>query len=114
MRAMGLGQRDDLMLVWWISNDGGATGRVELFQDAGTAINCPSLERAVGANRIAATRNPGVLFFDGSNEYPGGGDYYAEGQSIAEILASGAAPQNNVWLAQDLPVSAPASEGYKV
>lgn len=107
MRAMNMGERRDLRLVWWISEDGGASGRVELFRDAGQAINCPSLERRVGANRIAADRTPGVFYFDGTNAYPGGGDYYADGQSVADILASGAAPANNVWLAQDLTGGAP-------
>jgi hypothetical protein len=53
-------------------------------------------------------RTPGVLYFDGTNAYPGGGDYYADGQSVADILASGVAPANNVWLAQDLSCAAPS------
>ncbi|MBT5326611.1 MAG: hypothetical protein HOL51_10845, partial [Gemmatimonadetes bacterium] len=53
---------------------------------------------AVGVNAIAADRLPAVLYFDGSREYPGGGDYYEDGCSVAEILSSGGFRANNVIL----------------
>ena len=56
------------------------------------------VEKAVGVNAIAADRLPAVLYFDGSREYPGGGDYYEDGYSVAEILSSGGFRANNVIL----------------
>ena len=51
-----------------------------------------------GHNTIPADRLPAVLYFDGSREYPGGGDYYDDSHSVAEILAAGGFRTNNVIL----------------
>jgi hypothetical protein len=98
-RVMNLRERDDQRLVWVSSEDRGQSFSVREFLEPGAVCNCPSLERPVGANVIPADRTPGVLYFDGSNEYPGGGDYYASDSSVAEILAVGGFRANNVWLA---------------
>ena len=74
-----------------IAFDGGETFRVEPFLE-------PSVEKSVGTNAIPADRLPAVLYFDGSREYPGGGDYYDQNHTVAEILASGGYRTNNVIL----------------
>ncbi|MBT4496673.1 MAG: hypothetical protein HOC74_03070 [Gemmatimonadetes bacterium] len=81
-----------------IAFDGGETFRVEPFLEPGRAYNCPSVEKSVGINAIPADRLPAVLYFDGSREYPGGGDYYDQNHTVAEILASGGYRTNNVIL----------------
>ena len=91
-------ERSDERLVWLVSADGGESFEVRPFLEPGSAYNCPSLEKPVGANTIPADRMPGVIYFDGSRQYPGGGDYYDESITVAEILASGGFRCNNVWL----------------
>ena len=98
-RAMRMCERSDQRLVWLVSRDGGATFTVETFLTPGQACNCPSVEKSVGINTIPADRPPAVLYFDGSQEYPGGGDYYESGRSVGEILAAGGFRANNVLLA---------------
>ena len=98
-RAMRMCERSDQRLVWLVSRDGGATFTVETFLTPGQACNCPSGEKSVGINTIPADRPPAVLYFDGSQEYPGGGDYYESGRSVGEILAAGGFRANNVLLA---------------
>ena len=98
VRSMNLRERDDQRLAWLVSADGGQEWTVDSFLEPGEAYNCPSLERPVGDNSIPASRLPQVLYFDGTNEYPGGGEYYAENTTVAEILASGGFTANNVWL----------------
>ena len=39
-----------------------------------------------------------MLYFDGSQAYPGEGDYYDSSRSVSEILASGDFRTNNVIL----------------
>ncbi len=97
-RAMNLCERKDQRFVWLISTDGGASFQASTFLEPGESYNCPSLERPGGANSIPADRLPQVLYFDGTNEYPGGGEYYDGSMSVAEILASGGFTANNVWL----------------
>ena len=99
-RAINMDERSDQRLVWLISADGGRRWEVRPFLEPGSVCNCPSLEQSTGANLIPAGRRPAVLYFDGSSGYPGGGDYYADGLSVAEILASGGFRANNVWLAR--------------
>ena len=96
---MRMCERSDQRLVWLVSRDGGATFTVETFLTPGQACNCPSVEKSVGINTIPADRPPAVLYFDGSQEYPGGGDYYESGRSVGEILAAGGFRANNVLLA---------------
>ena len=98
VRAMRMCERDDQPLIWLLSEDGGETFRVESCLAPGRAYNCPSVEKAVGINAIPADRLPAILYFDGSRAYPGGGDYYEEGRSVDEILASGDFRANNVIL----------------
>ena len=98
MRAMGMHERIDQRLVWLLSFDGGESFEVQAFLEPGEAYNCPSVEKAVGINTIAAERLPAVLYFDGSRAYPGGGDYYESDRSIAEMLAAGGFRANNVIL----------------
>ena len=97
-RAMNLGERSDQRLIWLTTKDGGASFDVSSFFEPGSSCNCPSLERPAGANTVPADRRPQVLYFDGTNEYPGGGDYYAEDRTISQILASGGFRANHVWL----------------
>ena len=97
-RAMRMRERTDQPLIWLLSVDGGETFRVEPFLEPGRAYNCPSVEKSVGINAIPADRLPAVLYFDGSREYPGGGDYYDQSQTVAEILAAGGFRTNNVIL----------------
>jgi hypothetical protein len=96
-RAMRMRERDDFRLIWLFSADGGKTFEVQPFLEAGQSYNCPSVEKAVGPNAVPADRMPAVLYFDGSREYPGGGDYYAGDRSVDEILAGGV-KANNVIL----------------
>ena len=98
-RAMRMCERIDQRLVWLLSTDGGETFAVESFLEPGRACNCPSVEKAVGINAIPADRLPAVLYFNGSREYPGGGDYYDQSRSVGEVLASGGFRNNNVILA---------------
>ena len=98
MRAMRMRERVDQPLVWLLSDDGGETFVVQPFLEPGRAYNCPSVEKSVGINAIPADRLPAVLYFDGSRAYPGGGDYYEDGRSVEEILASGGFLANNVVL----------------
>lgn len=98
VRAMRMRERLDQPLIWLLSFDGGETFSMRPFLEPGRAYNCPSVEKAVGVNAIAADRLPAVLYFDGSREYPGGGDYYEDGYSVAEILSSGGFRANNVIL----------------
>ena len=98
VRAMRMRERLDQPLIWLLSFDGGETFSMRPFLEPGRAYNCPSVEKAVGVNAIAADRLPAVLYFDGSREYPGGGDYYEDGRSVAEILSSGGFRANNVIL----------------
>jgi len=97
-RAMRMCERIDQPLIWLLSTDGGKTFRLEPFLEPGRACNCPSVEKSVGINAIPADRLPAVLYFDGSREYPGGGDYYDSNQTVAEVLASGGYRTNNVIL----------------
>ena len=95
---MRMRERVDQPLVWLFSDDGGETFVVQPFLEPGRAYNCPSVEKSVGINAIPADRLPAVLYFDGSRAYPGGGDYYEDGRSVEEILASGGFLANNVVL----------------
>lgn len=97
-RAINMNERSDQRLVWLISADWGRSWEVRPCLEPRSVCNCPSLEQSTGANLIPASRMPAVLYFDGSSGYPGGGDYYADGVSVAEILASGGFRANNVWL----------------
>ena len=72
---------------------------MESFLEPGLSCNCPSVEKAVGINAIPADRLPAVLYFNGSREYPGGGDYYDQSRSDGEVLASGGFRNSNVILA---------------
>lgn len=98
VRAMRMCERSDQRLVWLISQDGGESFRVENCLEPGRAYNCPSVEKSVGINSIAAERLPSILYFDGSRAYPGGDDYYDSSRSVSEILASGDFDTNNVIL----------------
>ena len=102
MRSMSNRERDDERFVWLITRDGGDSFEATSFHEPGSACNVPSVERPTGANSIPATRYPSVLYFDGSSGYPGGGDYYANGSSVADILASGGFRTNRVWFAGEL------------
>lgn len=97
-RAMRMNQRDDQRLLWLLSTDGGEHFRIESCLEPGQSYNCPSVEKSVGINTIAAERLPYVLYFDGSQAYPGEGDYYDSSRSVSEILASGDFRTNNVIL----------------
>jgi hypothetical protein len=97
-RNMRMRERTDERLVWLLSGDGGETFQVQSFLEPGHSHNVPSVEQPRGINKIPTDRLPAVLYFDGSREYPGGGEYYAEGRSVAEILASGGFRTNNVIL----------------
>ena len=98
-RAMNMIERSDQRLVWLVSQDGGQTFSAQPFLSPGASYNTPSLEKSVGANVIDADRMPGVLFFDGSSAYPGGGEYYDGSRSVETILADGEFQATNVWLA---------------
>ena len=97
-RAMRMQERLDERLVWLLSADGGSSFSVRSCLEPGRACNCPSVEKAVGINSIAADRLPGVLYFDGSRAYPGGGDYYDQSRRVADILAGGGFRTNKVIL----------------
>jgi hypothetical protein len=97
-RAMSMRERHDERLVWLLSGDGGKTFEVQSFLEPGRGYNVPSVEQPRGANVVPADRLPAVLYFDGSRAYPGGGDYYDESRTVAEILASGGFRTNNVIL----------------
>ena len=95
---MRMNQREDQRLLWLVSTDGGEHFRIESCLEPGQSCNCPSVEKSVGINAIAAERLPFVLYFDGSQAYPGEGDYYDSSRSVSEILASGDFRTNNVIL----------------
>lgn len=97
-RAINMRERDDQRLAWLTTRDGGGSFTVTSLLNPGVTFNCPSLERPVGANVIPGDRRPRVLYFDGTSQYPGGGDYYAGDLTVAEILAGGDFRANNVWL----------------
>ena len=97
-RAMRMRERNDERLVWLLAEDGGTTFRVQTLLEPGGSYNVPSVEQPRGANKITADRMPAVLYFDGSRAYPGGGDYYDESRSVADILADGGFRSNNVIL----------------
>ena len=97
-RAMSMRERRDIRMVWLLSEDSGASFHVQPFLEPGRSFNVPSIERTRGANVVPAERLPAVLYFDGSRAYPGGGDYYDESRTVAEILASGGFRTNNVIL----------------
>ena len=101
-RAMNMQERSDQRFAWLVSDDGGENFDLQPCLEPGSPYNQPSVEKSVGANAIPSTRSPRVLYFDGTSEYPGGGDYYEEGRSVAEILASGGFRANRVWLAGEL------------
>ena len=63
--------------------------------EPGRAFNQPSVELATGANRIAAGRAPAFLFYDGSNAYPGGEEYY--NKPVADMLAAREFHNTNVF-----------------
>ena len=98
-RAMGMNERFDQRLVWLVSLDGGKTFTIHRLLEPGTAFNGPNVETSVGANIIPADHLPGVIYFDGSKGYPGGGDYYDRSKTITEILKSGVFRQTRVFLA---------------
>jgi len=102
VRSVNNRERDDERYVWLITRDGGDSFEATSFHEPGSACNVPSLERPTGANSIPANRYPSVLYFDGSSGYPGGGDYYASGSSVADILDSGDFRANRVWFAGEL------------
>ncbi len=97
-RAMHMKERADQRLAWLLSSDAGGSFSVRSVLEPGTTFNCPSVERSVGANIIPADRMPGILYFDGSQGYPGGGDYYDRSKTVAQILESGAFQQTRVFL----------------
>jgi hypothetical protein len=97
-RAMRMRERDDECVIWLLSGDGGNTFEVTPFLEAGGSCNVPSVEQPRGANSIPSNRFPAVAYFDGSREYPGGGDYYDESRTVAETLAAGGFRANNVIL----------------
>ncbi len=97
-RAMRMRERRDERVVWLISEDYGTTFQVAPCLEPGGSCNVPSLEQPRGANVVPADRRPGVVYFDGSREYPGGGDYYDESRSVADTLASGGFRANRVIL----------------
>ena len=97
-RAMHMNERTDQRLAWLVSSDAGETFAIHGLLEPGAAFNCPSVEKPAGANIIPAERLPGVLYFDGSKGYPGGGDYYDRSTTVTEILQSGAFQQTRVFL----------------
>ncbi|MBT5874966.1 MAG: hypothetical protein HOH43_16225 [Candidatus Latescibacteria bacterium] len=97
-RFMSMRERRDIRMVWLLSEDRGASFHVQPFLEPGRSYNVPSLERTRGANVVPADRLPAVVYFDGSRAYPGGGDYYDETVTVAEMLASGGFRTNNVIL----------------
>ena len=97
-RAMGMRERRDERLVWLLTGDGGKAFRVQPFLEPGGSCNCPSVEQPRGSNTVPVGRLPAVLYFDGSRAYPGGGDYYDQSRSVAEILRAGRFRPNNVIL----------------
>jgi hypothetical protein len=86
-RAMGMRERTDRRLVWMVSRDTGSSFDIVPCFEPGRAFNNPSVELPTGANRIPGDRLPAFLTYDGSNAYPGGGEYY--NKPVAEMLAAG-------------------------
>ena len=93
---MIMSEKTDERLLWLISTDGGETFSIETVLDPGVSFNNPSVEFPCGANRIDAFRNPFILYYDGTNAYPGGEEYY--NKPIKEMLADGDYRTTNVWL----------------
>ncbi|MHC4884131.1 MAG: BNR-4 repeat-containing protein [Planctomycetota bacterium] len=87
VRDMIMAENLNDRLVWMISGDGGASFTVETAVEPGTSCNNPSVEFPAGANHLPADRLPHILTYDGSNAYPGGGEYY--NKSVAEMVAAG-------------------------
>lgn len=95
-REMSMRERSDERLIWLLTKDGGNTFEVRSCLEPGGGYNVPSVEQPRGVNTIPSDRLPAVVYFDGSRAYPGGGDYYEEGRTIADILAAGEFRVNNV------------------
>ena len=95
-RKMIMSEKTDERLLWLISTDGGETFSVETVLEPGVSFNNPSVEFPCGANRIDAFRKPFILYYDGTNAYPGGEEYY--NKPIEEMLADGDYKTTNVWL----------------